>query len=657
MYHDEPSRLGNLLTPRELWLTIGLVTAAVLACFGTIVTHEFLLWDDNLLITQNSIVRGLSSYTVGRAFSSYDPELYIPLTFLSYQLNYAVAGLSPWIYFATNLGLHALNALLVGWILLLLTGRKSGALLGALLFAILPIQTEAVAWASARKDLLSACFFFGALVAWLRHRDSGRRYFLYWCLAFFVLALLSKVVAITLPIALLLLDLLEHRRIDRRMFMEKIPFFLLSILFGIIAIIGKRDVTSDTPLETFLLLPARSIISSLQHIVWPTGLSALYTYESPVTLANNDILLCWLAVIALVIATLWTLRTTRTVAFGVAFFLLTLAPTFTNVVKGQVVYDTSDRYVYLSLPGLLLIVAQWWGALYEKQNAARRSLLITAATLVVLSYGLVSCKQTTTWATSETLFTRALNVSPHSVAAYLNMGVDLRQKGKFTEAEAMIRKALSIRDMAKGHIALGALFMIEDRLSEAAAEFQTAMRLDPKDPQASYGLATALAKAGRIADAQAQYRQTLFLAPRDANVRNDLAALLQQNGDLDGARKEYELLVSIQPTFGVAQYNLGLIREQQGDHAGAIAAYEQALRYGGNQYLVLSHIGPLALRTGNVGEGVRAIRKALQIQSGDAAFLQDVLSSLRVVLEKDPRNETAQSLLQELLQRGLIKNR
>lgn len=655
MTRPESSSLGWLLSPKELWTAIGIIVLATVLTFGTILGHQFLLWDDTLLITQNAIIRGFSWFTVSKAFTSFDPELYIPVTFLTYQLNYALAGLTPWIYFATNLSLHALNALLVGWLLLLLTGKKSGALFGALLFALLPIQTEAVAWASARKDLLSACFFFSSLILWLRYRDTGRRVHYGWSLGFFLLALLSKVIAVTLPVVLILLDIMERRPLDRRAVTEKLPFFGLSVIFGIVAIFGKSDSGAVISPETLLLLPAKSTLFSLQHIVWPSGLTALYAYGKPVTLGNPGILWPWIILAVLLAAVLWLGRKRRTVFFAVAFFLLTLAPTFENVMKGGFVYIASDRYVYIPLFGILFLVAIGWDRLWERAHGGYRTAMQSCATLLLLLYAVLSWGQTETWATSQALFTQALKVDPQSVPAALNLGVDERMRGDYTGAEKMIRQSLAEKESSKGYIALGTLEMMKKNFPEAAADFEKAASVDPKDPEAPYGLASVYEKDGQLAEAEAAYRQALTLTPFDSQIMNDLAGVLEEEGKIDAARDEYKLVVKKQPTFEIADYNLGLILEQQGDIAGAIDAFRLAKRYGGNNYFTLSHLGPLELKGGRTADGAADVLAALALQGGDAGFLQNVLSALQTVLTNNPEDSNAKLLLQELMQRGLIK--
>jgi len=148
-----------------LWIT-GAFFVLTFALYGSSLSNSFVRWDDGMLIYENPAIREITPSTLKTVFTSYDPELYIPLTFMSYQVDYALGGTNPTIYHAQNLFWHTLNALLVAGFILLLSRRKWIALLCGVLFAIHPLHTEAVAWASARKDVLSTFFFLVSLISY-----------------------------------------------------------------------------------------------------------------------------------------------------------------------------------------------------------------------------------------------------------------------------------------------------------------------------------------------------------------------------------------------------------------------------------------------------------------------------------------------------------
>ena len=186
---------------------LGIVFLALtLFAFGPSLFGEFVFWDDDLLVFENPVVQVMTPWTLGKIFTMYDPELYIPLTFFTYQINYLIGGMSPFVYHLTNIVLNAGNALLVtGIAYLLLKRNRTAALLTGLLFAVHPLHTEAVAWISARKDILSAFFFLIATLLFLLHEEHPTRKRYTGMLIAFLCALLSKVIAVTFPVVMLVI--------------------------------------------------------------------------------------------------------------------------------------------------------------------------------------------------------------------------------------------------------------------------------------------------------------------------------------------------------------------------------------------------------------------------------------------------------------------
>jgi len=356
-------KLSSPLCRRLSWLLPPLFACIA---FGVTVTHGFAPADDSFLVIQNLAIRGMSWENLVRVFTSYDPELYIPLTFISYQLNYLVGGLNPTVYHATNVLLHAINALLVTGVLSILTKNRTAAIIGGILFAVHPLHTEAVAWIAGRKDLLSALFFLLSFVLYTRMSavadnetgDIGNRissrpnsefripnlmrivsihniYGIYTLsLLLFLLALLSKVMALTLPVILLLYELLCVRRPLKQSLMRLVPFFILSVIFLMIALGGKERVVATTGLLPTMLMACKSTVFYAQKFIAPYGLGMLYPYRDAITIASPHFFIPLLLVVGALILAWRTWKRNPLLAFGILFTLITLAPTFLNYAKG-----------------------------------------------------------------------------------------------------------------------------------------------------------------------------------------------------------------------------------------------------------------------------------------------------------------------------------
>jgi len=250
-------------------------------------------------------VRGPTLEHLKAAFTTFDPELYIPVTLLSFQMNYLISGLESWSYHLVNVILQGLNAVLVFFILKRMTKAPRASLFAATLFAIHPINTEAVVWIAARKDLLSTFFALLGVLAYLKRTTGG------WILGFilFLMALLAKVSIAPLPIALLLMDRLQGKTWNMKSLWKIVPFLLLSISFIAGALLGKERIVHTSNLsETFLLIP-RATLFLLGKFLLPGNLSPLYEVSDPITIANPAIFVPILALIAFLILSIFATAT------------------------------------------------------------------------------------------------------------------------------------------------------------------------------------------------------------------------------------------------------------------------------------------------------------------------------------------------------------
>jgi len=258
---------------------LAVVLAVTAACFTPALSprKEFTNWDDPGYVTDQPLVRTLSADTLRRMF---DPATHVmfnyhPLTVLSLALDHRRAGLDVRAYAATNLALHLLNTLLVAALLSGLSGRAVVGALGALWFGIHPMHVESVAWISGRKDLLYGLFFLAACLAYLRYLDGGRARWLGVAFAAFVLSCLSKAMAVPLSVVLLLLYAYRGRRITARVLLEKLPFVVVALWIGWVAI-GLQPIATfrrfDAP--TRVEVAAYAFLGYGAKLVVPHGLSA-----------------------------------------------------------------------------------------------------------------------------------------------------------------------------------------------------------------------------------------------------------------------------------------------------------------------------------------------------------------------------------------------
>lgn len=631
--------------------------ALTFAVYGASLFNDFVRWDDGLLITENPAVREISPRSVAWVFSHYDPELYIPLTFLTYQFDHAVSGGSPFMFHFTNLVLHTLNALLVFLFLYLLTGRKWVALFCGLLFAVHPLHTEAVAWASARKDVLSGFFFLLSLVMYVLWMEVTRREqkgqegtrghlvpsrhllspLVTYCssIIFFLLGLLSKVSIILLPFVLLLIDFYEGRKITKESLIHKIPYFLLSFLFGLVALYGKRGaIESVTALQT-LLMAARSTIFYIQKLFLPTGLSVLYPTERGIDLLFPEYFVPLLLLLVAATALLF-LRKNRTLVFGAAFFLLMILPSFQNFEKDGDLFFASDRYAYLGSIGIFFITMSIFGldrrkfSMFNHQFSInfQSSIIKSAFAFVIVIFAVMSFIQAKVWQNSESLFANAQTLYPvNNARAYNNLGNVYRRQERTEEAIAMFKAAIEISPHARTYSNLGAVYRKEGRIMEALETHKKAIEVDPEDAYPYFGLGLVYSQAGDYDKALEQYRAAIDRDPKYAEAYSNMGAIFLAAGDLERAIAMYREAITANSLFVQAYFNLGVALAKLGRAEEAIQTYEAALE---------------------INPEIIAARINLGILYHAQGRIADAREQFREVLKRDPANTAAISALEQI---------
>lgn len=553
-----------------------LFAACALLTYGGSLRNGFVSLDDPYLILENPAITRMSPQTVRHVFTSYDPELYVPLTFVSYQIDYLIGGLDPLVYHAQNLLWHTANALLIALILWMLFGNGPVAIILGLLWLLHPLNVEAVAWAAARKDVLSGFFFLSSIVAYLRYRgrDSGKAYWV--SVALFVAGLLAKVSIIGLPVVLLLLDWREGRPFTRDTVREKIPFLLAAVFFGVIALFGKTNALVVTTLGQKVLMAFASFWFAILSIVAPVHLTPVYPYAGAIALSARPFAMALLATVALGILLVVSLRRTREVAVGLGMFLLLLAPSFINFAKGNEIYLGSDRYTYLPMIGLLVIVA-WICTMAIRKEPYLKPILGIASLIVVIAFGLLSRTQAETWKNSETLYSHAVEVRPDALLAKNNLGMEYLRQGKLDDALGQFNAVLAVREWPATLVNRGLVSVRRGDTVAAVRDFTRAMEIEERIYEAPYELGNVAYREGRMSDAIAWYKKSLEVNPEYRNTLNNLGAAYLQIEELDKAADAFRRIIALYPLFAPAYYNLAVIAEESGRISEAAEMYGMAL--------------------------------------------------------------------------------
>lgn len=562
-------------------IVLGIALALlVVAAFQPALDGAFIDFDDDVYVTANPQVRaGLTARGGLWALGSvgYGANWH-PLAWLSHMADVEFFGLAPRGHHATSVLIHAAGALLLFAGLRLTTGVLLPSWVAALLFAVHPLRVESVAWISERKDVLSGFFFLAALVLWARYarRPGAARYAA--ALGAHLLALLSKPMAVSLPVVLLIVDWWPLGRFGRggpgarRLLLEKLPFAVLSAAVGVVTFIaqqrGGEVVVTQRIGERLALVPV-SLAAYLGKLVWPSRLAVYYpTPERLPWFAP----LAALLVLAALAAAAWSWRRRRPhVAAGLLWYAATVLPVSGVVQAGD--QALADRYTYLPLIGVTLAAV-----LLVREIVPRPPLRVLAATAVAVGLLLLTRSQAGRWQDTVTLFRHAVTVVDGNWLAYNNLGQALLDSGRPEEAVPLLRRALQLRPnqpLCRYNLA-AALYKLGNR-AEAEEQYRRALAADPEFLAARYNLGVTLLTAGRTDAALAEFDRVLSRQPSHAGARNNRGLALLRRGDTRGAREDFEAAVRSEPGLDKAWHNLGVALEAERRYAEAEASYSRAL--------------------------------------------------------------------------------
>ncbi|MBF0556496.1 MAG: tetratricopeptide repeat protein, partial [Nitrospirae bacterium] len=487
-----------------------------LGVFSQVRTFQFVNYDDNLYVTENPYVRdGLTKKGVLWAFTTAYTGNRQPLTWLSHMLDITIYGLKPSGHHITNILIHGANTVLLFILLNLMTGLPWRSAFVAALFCVHPLHVETVAWVSERKGLLSAFFWLSAMLFYVSYikKPSVVRYLpVLFC---FIASLLSKPIAIMLPVVLLLVDYWPlGRRINKQIFIEKIPLFLLSAIMGVLTYQAQRDWNVE---EFFNVLPFTQRLSNafisyvmyLYNTVVPLWLSPIYVYHNMVNIVQAGVSAS--VVIGVSAASIVFIKRTPYFFAGWFWFLSVLLP-----VAGlaQVGYQSmADRYAYLPLIGLFIVIAtavcEW-----ERGLAGREVILCIAAVAVLTASTYLSVRQTAYWRDDISLFKRAADVTDDNFIALFNLGSAYLSRGNENDALANYNKSISIKPTyEKPYVSAGFIMLHKNRPNEASLYFTKASDLDPGDPVPVYGTGLVLMRTGSPEEALVYFKKALSIDP------------------------------------------------------------------------------------------------------------------------------------------------
>jgi tetratricopeptide (TPR) repeat protein len=599
-----------------------LLAVVTFAVYLPVRNYEFLHYDDDVYVTNNTVVKsGLSWQGVEWAFTTGRGANWHPLTWLSLMLDCQLfraaslpGGVKSGPMHIVNVLFHVANTILLFLVLARMTKGVWQSAFIAALFALHPLHVESVAWIAERKDVLSTLFWLLTMLAYARYveRPSAGRYIIVPVL--FTMGLMAKPMLVTLPFVLLLLDYWPLGRFSNRglsvkgLLLEKLPLLILSIASSVVTFIfqqrgGAVIASNRLFFDERALNAIVSYLAYLGKMLWPANLAALYPH--PVNaIPVSRALVSGIVLILITIFFVYRARQHKYLLVGWLWYLGTLVPVIGIVQVGA--QAMADRYTYVPLIGIFIIIAFGMTELL-KEKPSRKIILGVLAGISLSACAVVTSNQLKYWKDSLSLFKHTLNIVKDNYIMQNNYANILEDLGRFNEAVAYFSEALKLHpDSPEIHNNYGNALRKAGKLDEAIEQFKIAVKLGPDFKLARYDLGLALAAKGDYEGAIQQYRLYAGTAVDLADIRQGLATELVKEGKVDDAVNQFQQAMIVNPDSTEVLNNFGFALAQSGKPKEAIEYYDKVLAKDPNN--VITH-GRLALALASIGRIDEAIEQ------------------------------------------------
>ncbi len=603
-----------------LALSVALATAAV---YLSALRNSFVELDDPLYVLENSHIRSLNSGFIKWAFLDFYASNWHPLTWISHAVDYAIWGLNPAGHHLTSVILHSINTFLVVVLAIKLmtvvqesTGDKgpSGFLhtrsiltaagVTGLLFGLHPLHVESVAWISERKDLLCGLFFLLSIMMYTNHvlrfhgestrnhplsQHAHKHYIL--ALGFFILALLSKPMAVSLPVVLLILDWYPLNRIRSwktflSSFIGKLPFIAFSLAASIVTVLAQAsgqalESLDVMPAATRFLVGARSLVLYLWKMIWPLNLIPYYSYPKNVSLLSPEYFLSIVLLAAITAGCLIMVKKQKVWLTAWSCYIVTLIPVIGIVqVGGQ---PMADRYTYLTSLGPFLMIGLLVGkAANERPSAVRRDLSVklvktAMAVFVLAAMTYVTIQQITVWENGMRLWNYIIEKKSDAPLVYYNRGLAFYKSGRLDLALEDINTAIALNPSSfEAYSTRGQIFDKTGRLDRAISDYDMAIALDQTHFQPYYNRGVVYVKMRQFEKAVADFTRTLALNPSLLAAYNSRGTAFFMSAQYDKALADFDRIIAQDPSNYQAYHNRGLTFSKMGLRDKAAKDFDEA---------------------------------------------------------------------------------
>ena len=672
-------------TKNNIFIITLIIILTALSYINTL--HNSFVYDDNTYVVENRQIRSISN--IPKAFiSSYPPDakeqgLYRPLVTISYIFDYAVWGLNPKGFHLTNLILHILTSIIIYLLALEILKKSWPSLIAALIFALHPVHTEAVTWVVGRAEVMAGLFYFLSFLLYIKAGESisfRNRLFIGSNISY-LFALLSKEMAITLPILLFVYDYyfgfknpsphpLPARGEGVNMGGDKgesgiikwlttrylsfivITFLYLAIRYIVLGAFGPQKNLYFTPdiglYERFLTIIV-VIGYYIRLLFLPFNLTVDYVFPKIASLNLPVLIYGGMLIFSLIIIS-FSYKMSKRLSFAILFFYITLLPVSNIMPIGELI---AERFLYIPLISFALLIGISTDYFFTRFPLRFLRIIISIPLiLLALFYSLLTISRNYDWKDAFTLWKSTIYTTPASSVAHNNLGIEYAKKEGYVDAIVEYKKAIelspkyfhALANLGDAYLKIGLIdeaidlykksieaepdysiaynnlgfAYFEKRLyKEALAEYKKAIELNSKDPLFYNNLGNLYASIKRYDDAISEYNRAISIDPLDTNAYNNLGAIYAQQGKFNEAESEVRKALAIAPENRLAKKTL----EDILNRGRIVVETESPLdkKVGKSaQIAAYNELGNKYKQKGLYDDAISSYKKALQIDPKDA---------------------------------------
>jgi len=550
-------------TSKSSWLPWALAAAvltilAMIPVFGT----EFINYDDDLYATENPLILG---FQIKQLFTEIYASQYSPLAMTLMAIQFKIFGVSAVPIKVMSVLLHAANVFLVFYMIQSLFKKKNLSFFVAALFGVCALQVESVAWLAASMKIGSYAFFFLlSLVAYIKYIDKKDKKWLGGSLVLFLMSCFCKEQAVALAPTLLAIDYLRNRSLlSKEVILEKIPFFIIALIFGIITLSASSSLENQQTIYAFgfgerFLLGLYALGTYFIKMILPYKLSFFYTYpirgEIPITYY-----LMTLPVLAVLAGLYFAWRNNnKTVVFGLLFFAFNIGLTiFTQILSVRDVM-MADRYVYIPAIGWFLLFGYFLNNFISKYTGKQAINYIGLAFILIMAF--TTFQRSSVWKNSFTVFTDVIEkeklssgkINPYLALPYNNLGIWHRRNGQGDKAMESFNKAIERnKTYSKAFQNRGNIFFDRGNDKMALKDYNKGLALEPTAEKTLSSRGAVYARQGQYDKSLLDLTKAIEIDPNFVDALSNRALVYMQQNKYQEAINDFSRILSFQPNAGI----------------------------------------------------------------------------------------------------------